>query len=710
MSTRISTNLDSLRGLLALQKSNALQSQALQRLSTGTQINSAADNPSGLIAANSLGLQISAINQSITNSNLASNVIGTADAALASVDTLLNQVRGLVQQGVNSGALSSAQIQANQSQIDAALSAINGVAANTTFAGQNLLDGSKAFITTVSAADTPKLSNFSINQALFGSASSITVDAQVVTAAQQGQLTYNAGNLSSVTTVQVSGAKGSQVLFFGAGSTYTNIASAVNANTDATGVSASITTAAVASTASIDNSSVNFSGNINGAGANDELGFTTNNSAVTVTFAVAGNSTARSIAVVGNAITVNLATDANGAVDSTETANAITLALNGNASANALVTAYSGAGVEGTGAGVLAAAGATSINTASNIGDLLVTDARQDAGASDTAISVNFVKAGNNTARSISVNGTAITVNLATDSTGNIATTETATSLSNYINSNSQAGALVNVTTAGTGSGAGNGLVADSGGAQTLSGGTNATLTLTSTDYGSSQFVGLTVLNGSFQTYDSTSTASYRNVGTDIIARINGQAASGNGLTASISTSLLDASVTFVSAYNAASVDTKVTITGGGSLFQIGQNVSTAGQLGVGINSVNTASLGGSAGKLYQLGSGAGKSLVDVGHNGVTGANLVDIINQSLSQVDTLRARLGALQSNVIQTNINSLGVALQNVTDAKSQIADTDFAATTAQLTQSQILSQAGISVLQIANQSPQQVLKLLG
>ena len=65
---------------------------------------------------------------------------------------------------------------------------------------------------------------------------------------------------------------------------------------------------------------------------------------------------------------------------------------------------------------------------------------------------------------------------------------------------------------------------------------------------------------------------------------------------------------------------------------------------------------------------------------------------------------------DVIQSNINSLGVALQNITDAKSQIADTDFATTTAQLTQSQILSQAGISVLQIANQAPSQVLKLLG
>ena len=198
-------------------------------------------------------------------------------------------------------------------------------------------------------------------------------------------------------------------------------------------------------------------------------------------------------------------------------------------------------------------------------------------------------------------------------------------------------------------------------------------------------------------------------MGTDVVARINGQQATGSGLTASIATSLLDTSVTFAAASNLANVDSKVTVTGGGSLFQIGQNVSTAGQIGVGINSVNTATLGGVAGKLYQLGSGAGKSLLNVGQGGVTGGNLVDIINQSLSQVDTLRARLGAIQSNIIQTNINSLGIALQNITDAKSQISDTDFAATTAQLTQSQILSQAGISVLQIANQTPQQVLKLL-
>jgi flagellin len=700
MSTRISTNLDSLRGLLNLQKANALQSQALERLSTGTQLNSAADNPSGLIASNSLGLQISAINQSITNSNLASNVIGTADSALASVDTLLNQIRGLVQQGVNSGAQSGAQIQADQSQIDAALSAINRISSNTQFAGENLLDGSKSFNTQQTAGDAAKLSNFSINQALFGSASTITVDSSVVTAATQGQLTYNGGNLSAATTLQVSGAKGSQVLFFGAGSSYTNIKDAINANTDATGVSASITTAAVASTYTL--TGANGDGTLTSAGSNNDVHFQGNKNA-TVTFVVSGNNTARSISVSGNAITVNVATDANGNVANTETANAISTAINGNGGAAALVTASAGAGVEGDGSGLVAAHASFALTDNS---DLTFTDARQNAGASDPAVSVNFVTSGNNTARSISITGNAVTVNLATDANGNVASTETASAIAAAIAGNSQASSLVTATAAGDGAGQ----VGSSSGAQNLTGGVNGVLTLTSTDYGSDQTVGISVLKGSFQTYDSSNTATYRSVGTDIVARINGQTATGKGLTASVTTSLLDASVTFAAASNLANVDSKITITGGGSLFQIGEDVSTAGQIGVGIDSVNTAHLGGSAGKLYQLGSGAGKSLTDVGQNGVTGGNLVDIINQALSQVDTLRARLGAIQSDVIQTNVDSLGVALQNITDAKSQISDTDFAKTTAQLTQSQILSQAGISVLQIANQAPQQVLKLLG
>ena len=83
---------------------------------------------------------------------------------------------------------------------------------------------------------------------------------------------------------------------------------------------------------------------------------------------------------------------------------------------------------------------------------------------------------------------------------------------------------------------------------------------------------------------------------------------------------------------------------------------------------------------------------------------------QALNRVTTLRGRLGSLQKNVIETNITTLGSALENISAARSQIIDTDFAQETASLTRAQILTQAGISVLAISNQAPAQVLSLLG
>ena len=75
-----------------------------------------------------------------------------------------------------------------------------------------------------------------------------------------------------------------------------------------------------------------------------------------------------------------------------------------------------------------------------------------------------------------------------------------------------------------------------------------------------------------------------------------------------------------------------------------------------------------------------------------------------------MRGRLGAFQKNVLQTNINSLSVALENVTASESAIRDADFAAETSALTRAQILVQANTSVLAQANATPQNVLSLLG
>jgi flagellin len=219
------------------------------------------------------------------------------------------------------------------------------------------------------------------------------------------------------------------------------------------------------------------------------------------------------------------------------------------------------------------------------------------------------------------------------------------------------------------------------------------------------------VLQGTFATTKTSvaGASSRREQGSDIVARINGQVAQGKGLRASLTTSALDATLTFKAASNTANANAKVTVTGGGSLFQIGQEVSVAGQVGLGIEAVNTARLGGVSGKLFELGSGAGKSLLDVGPT-TPGSDLVDIIEDSINRVSNLRGRLGALQKNVIETNVSTLGVALENIAEARSQIIDTDFAEETAALTRAQVLSQSGISVLSIANQNPSNVLRLLG
>jgi hypothetical protein len=74
-----------------------------------------------------------------------------------------------------------------------------------------------------------------------------------------------------------------------------------------------------------------------------------------------------------------------------------------------------------------------------------------------------------------------------------------------------------------------------------------------------------------------------------------------------------------------------------------------------------------------------------------------------------LRGRLGAFEKNTLDTNVNSLSVALENVTASESTIRDADFAAETAALTRAQILTQAGTSVLATANSTPQSVLSLL-
>ena len=91
-------------------------------------------------------------------------------------------------------------------------------------------------------------------------------------------------------------------------------------------------------------------------------------------------------------------------------------------------------------------------------------------------------------------------------------------------------------------------------------------------------------------------------------------------------------------------------------------------------------------------------------------SNASTILEAAIDEIAVLRGRLGAFERNTLQTNVRSMQAALENVTASESAIRDTDFAMETSNLSRAQILTQAGTSVLAIANTNAQTVLQLLG
>ncbi|MCA9129867.1 MAG: flagellin [Planctomycetales bacterium] len=201
--TRINTNVSSLVAQNRLNKNNNDLQTSLTRLSTGLRINTGKDDPAGLIASEALRSDITSINKAISNTQRASQIIATADSALGQVSSLLNDIRGLVVEAANNGALSDDEIAANQLQIDSSLEAINRIAQTTTFQGRRLLDGSLDFITSAGTGfDT--VADIKIDQANLGAVGSIAVDVQISSAATRAEIS-STGVPASTTAVNSSG-------------------------------------------------------------------------------------------------------------------------------------------------------------------------------------------------------------------------------------------------------------------------------------------------------------------------------------------------------------------------------------------------------------------------------------------------------------------------------------------------------------------------
>jgi flagellin len=205
-------------------------------------------------------------------------------------------------------------------------------------------------------------------------------------------------------------------------------------------------------------------------------------------------------------------------------------------------------------------------------------------------------------------------------------------------------------------------------------------LTLTGADGIAHTLTGLTDLGA-----NETRTLNFSTVGVSITIQAN---ASGK----TIANAITDLT---------AAADDTIVVTGtGAASLQVGANAGD--QLSISFTNMQT----------NQLGAGSDLATLIADDQNVStiakASSLITELDGAIEDVNSQRGQLGAVQ-NRLESVVKSLSVAVENLSAAESRIRDADIAALSSELVSSQILQQAGISVLSQANTAPQAALSLL-
>jgi flagellin len=146
MSLVVNTNVGALDAYRNLSRNQAMQQDAMSKLSSGLRINKAADDAAGLSISQGLTSQINGMTVAVRNAQDGINVAQIADGALATSQQILQRMRDLTVQAANSGSngtgSSSDALTAIKSELNNLASSLDKVASGTKFNGNNLLDGS----------------------------------------------------------------------------------------------------------------------------------------------------------------------------------------------------------------------------------------------------------------------------------------------------------------------------------------------------------------------------------------------------------------------------------------------------------------------------------------------------------------------------------------------------------------------------------------
>lgn len=201
MALVINTNVMSLNAQRNLTTSGSQLATALQRLSSGLRINSAKDDAAGLAISDRMTTQINGLNQAVRNANDGISLAQTTEGALQEVTNNLQRIRELAVQSANATNSNSDRIALNQ-EVTQRIQEIERIAAQTSFNGRKVLDGTFGGATFQVGANVGETISLSLTSS--------------VRATAIGQVATSTGSVD-LSTVFASGASAAQAAVYTSG-------------------------------------------------------------------------------------------------------------------------------------------------------------------------------------------------------------------------------------------------------------------------------------------------------------------------------------------------------------------------------------------------------------------------------------------------------------------------------------------------------------
>jgi len=280
MGLGINQNLAATGILKNLSNTQSMFNTQVQRLSSGLRINSAADDPAGLVNSEKYRAQVDGLGQAIRNAKDGVNLVQTAEGALDEISSALRSMRTLALHAANTGVNDAASVAADQDQIVSLKGTIDRIVGNTQFGSRKLLDGSAGVTATTTNAETTFVSGTTSTQ-------SGTYNVQVTTLATKGAsraaaMTLNQLTAANATVGALAGGAATATLTFsssnqasgllGAASVIVDIAGAADLNAVRDLVNNSTVKTVHGITASVSNNKLVFTSDRLSGGAASELG------------------------------------------------------------------------------------------------------------------------------------------------------------------------------------------------------------------------------------------------------------------------------------------------------------------------------------------------------------------------------------------------------------------------------------------------------